>query len=67
MTRRPHILVIDDEYSIRLMLESGLSLNGFRVNSARNGAEALAAARTEDFDAVISDIYMPDFRLCRSF
>ena len=60
MARLPHILVVDDQHSIRLMLESGLSLNGFRVSCARNGAEALAAACTEGFDAVISDIYMPD-------
>src|SRR6266404_111253 len=60
MARQPHILVVDDEHSIRLMLESGLSLNGFRVSFARNGAEALAAAPTQEFDAVISDIYMPD-------
>jgi DNA-binding NtrC family response regulator len=42
------------------MLESGLSLNGFHVSCARNGTEALAAASTGKFDAVISDIYMPD-------
>ena len=55
-----HILVVDDQHSIRLMLESGLSLNGFQVSCARNGTEALAAASTGKFDAVISDIYMPD-------
>jgi|HubBroStandDraft_6_1064221.scaffolds.fasta_scaffold90756_2 DNA-binding NtrC family response regulator len=60
MARLPHILVVDDQHSIRLMLESGLSLSGFRVSCARNGVEALAAASTEEFDAVISDIYMPN-------
>jgi DNA-binding NtrC family response regulator len=60
MARLPHILVVDDQHSIRLMLESGLSLSGFRVSCARNGAEALAAASTGEFDAVISDIYMPE-------
>jgi len=55
-----HILVVDDQHSIRLMLESGLSLNGFNVSCARNGTEALAAASSGKFDAVISDIYMPD-------
>jgi DNA-binding NtrC family response regulator len=60
MARLPHILVVDDQHSIRLMLESGLSLSGFRVSCARNGAEALTAASTEEFDAVISDVYMPD-------
>ena len=56
----PHILIADDERSIRLMLETGLTLNGFRVTSARNGREALERATAERFDAVLSDIYMPD-------
>ena len=60
MARPPNILIVDDEHSIRLTLESGLSLNGFRVTCARTGAGALAATATQKFDAVISDIYMPD-------
>src|ERR1700716_2768913 len=59
MTTPFNILVVDDQHSIRLMLESGLSLNGFRVTCARNGAEAVLAATSKKFDAVISDIYMP--------
>src|SRR5215467_2562399 len=57
---QPHILVADDERSIRLMLETGLALNGFRVTSARTGREAMEAASSGQFDAVLSDIYMPD-------
>ena len=60
MTRPPHILVADDEHSIRLMLETGLTHNGFRVTCARTGREALAAARSAAVDAVVCDIYMPD-------
>lgn len=60
MSRPPHILVADDERSIRLMLETGLTLNGFYVTCTRTGRETLEAARTHAFDAVISDIYMPD-------
>ena len=56
----PHILVADDERSIRLTLETGLALNGFRVTCARTGREALQAARASSFDAVVSDIFMPD-------
>src|SRR3989441_5899620 len=56
----PHILVADDERSIRLTLETGLTLNGFRVTCARTGREALQAARVATFDAVVSDIFMPD-------
>jgi DNA-binding NtrC family response regulator len=60
MSQQPHILVADDERSIRLMLETGLTLNGFRVTSARTGREALEAVSSGQFDAVLSDIYMPD-------
>jgi DNA-binding NtrC family response regulator len=56
----PHILIADDERSIRLTLETGLTLNGFRVTCARTGREALLAARASRFDAVVSDIFMPD-------
>jgi DNA-binding NtrC family response regulator len=56
----PHILVADDERSIRLMLETGLTLNGFRVTCSRTSSETLAAATNGGFDAVLSDVYMPD-------
>ncbi len=60
MSQQPHILIADDERSIRLMLETGLTLNGFRVTSVRTGREARDAASCAQFDAVLSDIYMPD-------
>jgi DNA-binding NtrC family response regulator len=60
MSNQAHVLVADDEKSIRLMLETGLTLNGFRVTSVRTGREALEAVSSGQFDAVLSDIYMPD-------
>ena len=60
MQTTPHILVADDERSIRLMLETGLTLNGFHVTSASTGREALAAIPRVQPDAVLSDVYMPD-------
>jgi DNA-binding NtrC family response regulator len=60
MASVPHVLVADDERSIRMMLEAGLTLNGFRLTCVRSGREALAAASADRFDAVLSDIYMPD-------
>lgn len=56
----PKILVVDDDRLIRMTLETGLTLNGFQVCLARSGREAIAAAREQSFDAIISDIYMPD-------
>jgi DNA-binding NtrC family response regulator len=55
-----HILVADDERSIRMMLEAGLKLNGFRVTAVPTGTRALDIARTGSVDAVLSDIYMPE-------
>ena len=60
MTDKPHILIVDDEPAIRLTLETGLSLKGFRASVAANGREAVARLQSEDFDAVICDLVMPD-------
>jgi len=60
MTPTPQILVADDDRLIRLTLEAGLSLYGFRVSCARSGREALEAAFGTKFDGIISDVYMAD-------
>src|SRR5262245_42767283 len=57
---KPNILIVDDEKSIRLALETGLALDGFNVSCARSGREAISAARAQEFDAVICDVFMPD-------
>ena len=60
MMRHPQILIADDDRLIRLTLEAGLSLYGFRVSCARSGREAMEAALDKSFDGIISDVYMPD-------
>lgn len=60
MNTSPHILIADDERSIRLALDAGLSLNGFRVTCARSGREVISAARAQAFDAILCDVFMPD-------
>ncbi|MBO0798790.1 MAG: sigma-54-dependent Fis family transcriptional regulator [Blastocatellia bacterium] len=60
MIQPPHILVADDDRLIRLTLEAGLSMYGFRVLLARSGREALDAALEKRFDGIISDVYMAD-------
>lgn len=59
-SKQLHILVVDDDRLIRLMLENSLALSGFRVTCARSGHEALALLQTARFDGILSDIYMPD-------
>ena len=54
------ILVVDDEITIRHLLEDFFCGLGYEVVAAANGAEALRIIGEEDFDCVISDHVMPD-------
>jgi DNA-binding response OmpR family regulator len=53
------ILVIDDEPSVRAMLELGLAQYDFTVLCAVDGAQALALLRTHSPDAILLDVMMP--------
>ncbi len=53
------ILVIDDEPSLRDVLEVGLSRAGFFVGAAATHAEALARLE-EHWDLVVTDLQLPD-------
>ncbi len=54
------ILIVEDQARISSFLEKGLRANGFTTTVAATGAEALAFARTGEFDLVILDIGLPD-------
>src|SRR3990170_2513953 len=54
------ILVVDDERSMREMLEILLRRDGHDVSVAENGVRALALLKAQSFDMLISDIKMPD-------
>jgi len=53
------VLVVDDCESIRGLLETLLSRNGHRCESAANGVEAMVKVTQGRFDVVITDIVMP--------
>ena len=55
----PKILVVDDEQSIREMLEIYLQREGYAVSCASDGQEALAHCSQGRFDVIITDIKMP--------
>ena len=62
------ILVVDDEQPLRDLLADVLELDGHRVIVAGNGREALAIARRDRPDLVVSDVMMPHLngvRLCQ--
>lgn len=54
------ILVVDDERSIRDSLNMILTDEGYEVQSAADGEEALKFISDENFDIIISDIKMPN-------
>jgi two-component system response regulator PilR (NtrC family) len=58
--RRPRILVVDDERSMRELLAIVLRREGYDVLLAENGKSAIAILEKEPVDILISDIKMPD-------
>ena len=56
----PHILVVDDEPDLRTLYELTLLRAGYRVEVAENLAQAFAQLSTRRFDAVITDMRLPD-------
>jgi two-component system, NtrC family, response regulator AtoC len=59
MTTQLKVLVVDDEESIRELLQESLSLWGYAVSTACDGVEALGLIRSHLFDAALLDIRMP--------
>ena len=55
----PTILVVDDEESFIEALQVGLKREGFRIEVARDGAEALAVFDAVKPDAVLLDVMLP--------
>ena len=56
----PHILVVDDELSMRELLEVLLSKEGYTVSFAENGRNAVSMIEKTDFDLLLCDIRLGD-------
>jgi DNA-binding response OmpR family regulator len=54
------ILIVEDERPISAFLQRGLTANGFTIEIAERGDEALALIRSDRFDLVILDLGLPD-------
>ena len=54
------VLVVDDEPQIRAILRAYLSAEGFQVQDAATGAQALRVLTSEPPDLVLLDIGLPD-------
>jgi two-component system response regulator MprA len=54
-----HLLVVDDDASVREALALVLGIDGFDVTTAEDGREAIRALERHQTDAVILDVLMP--------
>ncbi|PKN08359.1 MAG: ATP-dependent protease [Deltaproteobacteria bacterium HGW-Deltaproteobacteria-8] len=54
----PHLLVVDDEEIARSNLEHVLKKEGYAVQTAANGLEALELLRSWSFDLIVTDLKM---------
>ncbi len=58
-TRPQRILIVEDSDDIREMWRTWLTIWGFEVDEARDGAEAVQKARCDTPDLVLMDLWMP--------
>ncbi|HEY0833531.1 MAG TPA: response regulator [Azospirillum sp.] len=68
MDRTPHLLVVDDDREIRNLTSQFLTKHGYRVSTARDGAEMLKTLEAARVDLIVLDLMLPGedgLSLCR--
>lgn len=53
------ILAVDDETDVVLILKTALQSEGFTVDTAHNGRDALASVKEQKPDLILLDVMMP--------
>jgi len=59
MKSEKRILIVEDDDAIRTLVETVLRRRGYRVETARNGIEALERMHAAAFSLIILDLMMP--------
>ena len=54
-----HVLLVEDDRNLRAFLRKAFREEGYAVDEAADGEEALAAVRAHDPDLMLLDIYLP--------
>jgi signal transduction histidine kinase/CheY-like chemotaxis protein len=65
---QPKVLIVDDEVSIRVTIESVLSSEQYELYFAENGTQALSMAKKLQPDIILLDVMMPGlsgFEVCK--
>ncbi len=63
-----NILVVDDEQKIRELIKKYALFEGYNVQEAKNGIEAIEICKNKKFDIIIMDVMMPEldgFSACK--
>jgi DNA-binding NtrC family response regulator len=60
MKEKKHVLIVDDEESLRFVLAEELARSEYEVETAADGLLAMDKLRERHFDLVILDIRMPN-------
>lgn len=55
---KPSVLIVEDDVAMAQMLVEGLGRRGFESKAVKDGENALAALKENDFQAVVTDINM---------
>ena len=53
------ILIVDDEANIRRVVREYAEFEGYEIDEAGDGMEAVSMAKATDYDVIIMDIMMP--------
>ena len=59
MTKKPRILVVDDEPAMRESLKDWLMEDGYEVGLARSGKEAITMVQEKSWEVILLDLKMP--------
>ena len=62
------ILIVDDETGIREMIKKYALFEGYEVEEASDGMEAIEVCKKQSFDLIVMDVMMPEldgFSACR--
>lgn len=68
LSKKPTLLIVDDDFDIRDLLSKFLSQHDFRTLIARNGKEMFQFLQSDEISLIILDVMMPGasgFDLCR--
>ena len=54
------ILVVEDDFAIRILIASTLEIEGYKYHVAKDGKQAIIEATTQNPELILPDLGLPD-------